>query len=235
MNPLLAAEIPDYMLLPLKILALIGVAALGGMLLGWIAALITRTYFAQTIPPRMAWFIRTLGAVTCGLIAWWVLFHGGGSGIGGSGGWWPGGSGEGTKDAAPKDGSKKDDKKDKEKEKEKAKSGRDEKDRSKVPAGVSLAVEVLGDPTLSRLAKGKEFDAAKRYRVQGTKELLTLKEVRQLILKRRTAEPPLRLLEIVLDDESPARNRPYVADLEQWAKELPEGEQKLRVKVGEED
>src|SRR5205823_1743416 len=116
------------MLLPLKILALIGVAALGGMMLGWIAALITRTYFAQTIPPRMAWFIRTLGAVACGLIAWWVLFHGGGSGIGGSGGWWPGGAGDGTKDAAPKHDKDKDERKDKEKEKEKAKSGRDDKD-----------------------------------------------------------------------------------------------------------
>src|SRR5262249_14977744 len=107
MTPLLAAEIPDFMLLPLKILALIGAAALGGLLLGWIAALITRPYFAQSIPPRMAWFIRALGAVACGMIAWWVLFHGGGSGIGGSGGWWPGGSGEGTKDASPKDDSKK--------------------------------------------------------------------------------------------------------------------------------
>jgi hypothetical protein len=234
MTPLLGAEIPDFMLVPLKILALIGAAALGGMLLGWIAALITRTYFAQSIPPRMAWFIRTLGAATCGLIAWWILFHGGGSGIGGPGGWWPGGSGEGTKDASPKDDSKKDEKKDKEKEKEKAKSGKDDKDRSKVPAGESLSVEVLGDRTLSE-AKGKEFDPDKRYRVQGTKELLTLKEVRQMIVKRRGAEPPLRLLEIVLDDDSPARNRPQVADLEQWAKELPEGKQRLRVRVGDED
>src|SRR5262245_21055375 len=111
-EPLLAAEIPDFALRILKILSIVGAAAAGGWVLGWVASMIARLYFAQKIPPWPMWFIRTLGFTASGLLAYLLLFGGGGSGIGGGWGW---GTGEGgTKDGSV---SKKDETTRKDKEK----------------------------------------------------------------------------------------------------------------------
>lgn len=222
-TPLLAAsEVPDFVLTTLKILSVIGIAALGGLLLAWVAAVVTKLYFGQTIGPRVSWFIRTLGAVASGLVAWALLFNAGGSGIGG-GGWWPGGGG--TKDGYVKHEdkvAKKDETpiKEQDKQKDKDKVKEKGKDKGKGPTG-PLVVEVLGDKTLEKLAGGKQFNPEKRYRVMGIEELTSLDEVKKLIQTQRDGDPPLAVLEIVLNEDSPARNLSWVRDLEAWANDLP--------------
>src|SRR3954468_22185127 len=105
---MILAALPDYTQTPIHVFAAIGFAAVGGTLLGWIAALITRTYFAQTLPPRVLWFLRTLGFVACGLIAWFLLSPQGPGG--GLGGWLPFGKGsESQQNGEVKDGEKKKD------------------------------------------------------------------------------------------------------------------------------
>src|SRR5262245_16966950 len=221
--PLLAAEVPEFVLTTLKILSLIGIAAVGGLLLGWVAAVVAKLYFAQTIPPKAAWFIRTLGFVACGLIAWVILFNAGGSGIGG-GGWWPGGGG-GPKDGSvsSEDGKKKDDK-----------EAKKETDKdSKAAVCDAISIEVLGGKRL-QAAAGKEVDPNKeerRYRVVGEKELLTLPEAQKRIKDRGDA---LRLVEIVLYGDSPNRELSWVTDLEKWARDLrTKGGKEMKVDVRE--
>jgi hypothetical protein len=229
MTPLLAAEIPDFALTALKIFALIGIAAVGALLLGWMASMIARLYFLQKIPPGPMWFIRTLGFAASGLIAYFVLFGGGGGGFGGTGWGWGGGG--------PKEGvvPKKDEsvRKDRDKEKDKD-SKKDDKDAIKVTPEQSLRVEVLGDPALKRLTKSEDFDSSKRYRLPTGPELLTLDEVKKQVLARREADPPLRLLEIVLYNDSPDRKRPQVELLETWARDLSRAAP-LTVKVSDEE
>jgi len=225
--PLLAAEVPEFVLTTLKILSLIGIAALGGFILGWTSAVVAKLYFAQTIPPKIAWFIRALGFVTCGLIAYVIMFNTGGSGIGGSGGWWPGGGGGQKDGSVSTEGPKKDDKTAK-----KAPEKEKDKDKKAVVPDV-IAVEVLGGARLEA-ATGKKVDPnnePRRYRLVGTKELLTLDEVKERIDKRREV---LILVEIVLYGDSPNRTLEWVNELERWARDLRTKDGKeMRVEIRE--
>jgi hypothetical protein len=232
-EPLFAADIPDFLLLPIKILAVLGAATLGGWCLGLVATALSRAYFAQKIPPRPMWFIRTAGFLACGLLGYWWLFGGGGAGIGGGGGIF-GGAGGGPKEGVVK---QKDETtgKDRDKEKDKADKEDKDKDRAKVPPDETLRVEVLGDAALKKIARRDDFDGAKRYRAAGKRDLLTLEGVKALVKKRRSDGPTLGKLEIVLYADSPARDRPLVAELESWAKDLPEERQPLTVTVSDEE
>lgn len=216
-GPLFAAEIPDFLLLPLKILAMFGAAAVGGWVLGMVAWGLAKAYAMQAIPPRVMWFIRTLGFVACGLLAYWWLF--------GGGGWF--GAGGGPKDGVipKKDETIRKDRdapKEKDKDKEKGKS-------EKVTPEESLRVEVLGDAALKRITNRTEIDGTKRYRVAGKRELLTLAEVKELVKQRRGEVPALKRLEVVLYKDSPADEVPFVTLLVGWARDLPEGKSLVAV------
>jgi hypothetical protein len=229
MSVLVAAEIPEFALTTLKVFSLIGIAAVGGLVLGWMAAMIARLYFAQKIPGGPMWFIRVLGGVASGLVAFYILFGGGGSGIGG-GGWGWGGSG-GSRDGAPKkDGTVA---KDRDREKDGKNEKKNDRDGMKVTPEQSLRVEVLGDAALRRLTKSSDFDGSKRYRLAGGPGLLTLDEVKKQVLARRDADPPLLLVEILLYSDSPDRRRPQVGLLETWAKDLSRADAPLTVKVSD--
>lgn len=226
------AALPDYSKLPIQVFASIGFATVGGALTGWGAALITRTYFAQTLPPKVQWFVRTLGFVACGLVAWFVL-SGGGPG-GGLGGWGPfaGDSTGGDKDGV----AKKDDKppvKDKEpppppKDKTKDKDG-----GPKAKPEESLKVEVLGQKALRRFS---ETDVRRQYRLEGSKERLTKEQVQEALLKRNKAGTPVRLVTIVLYQDSPAEGNEPVQQLRDWleGREMAPMKVDVLVKGGEE-
>src|SRR5436189_272771 len=76
---------------PVKILAVIGAAAVGALGLGWLTQAIVRLSAGQQMPPWLVWTVRGLGGVACGWLAALWLFSSGGDGIGG-----PGGSGTGA-------------------------------------------------------------------------------------------------------------------------------------------
>jgi hypothetical protein len=185
--------------LPIKILAAIGGGAVGGLLVGLLVQMVVKLAFAQTVPRAVLWFVRILGGLACGLLVWSLLGGGGGLGFGG------GGSGPGKGGA---DKGKKEERKDREKEKEKGKD-KGKKDATPTPPGQVLRVEVLGNDDLKRIA-GDRFDPKKRYRVLGRPGLLGLEEVKDLILQRRDAKPPLRELIVELYRNSPAQDKEQV-------------------------
>jgi hypothetical protein len=161
----------------------------------------------------LLFLIRLLGAVVCGwLVALWV-FGGGGGGLGGPGGSGFGaGAGKGTQSTP-----------------EPEKNG----DEGKRPqeSSATVRVEVLGDAALKRVADGKPVDPDRRYRVEGKEGLLTLPEVEQLI-ERRATSAGSRRLDVVLYNDSPAPNVPYVSRLIEWARNLPiENNEAMKVDV----
>jgi len=200
-----------------RILAVAGAAALGGVLLGLLTQLIVKAMTTRKLPPWPLNTVRILGAVASGwLVALW-LFGGGGPGLGGLGGFGLGsGSGRGEGDKKPA---------------EKDKDGKGGGNTSPVAPDESLRVEVLGDPALKRIAGGGALDPARSYRVSGAEKLLTLAEVKDAIKQRQRQTPPLRRLVLVLYTDSPKEKLGRVDDLKTWADDLvvPGTEDKLRV------
>jgi hypothetical protein len=202
---------------PVKVLAVVGGAALGGLLIGAFVQLLARGLTAQRLPPWPLRIVRLLGAVLVGwLVALW-LFGGGGGGLGGPGGWGFGsGTGTGEGDSATSGFHEKVQDKGKDK---------DRRAREPLPArpDETLQVEVLGDPALKKIA-GAKFDPRQCYRIPGRKELYTLKQVEGVIRERLKEEPPLRRIEIVVYSDSPGgvgpAQLPDVADLDRRARDL---------------
>jgi hypothetical protein len=188
-----------------KILAIAGGAALGALLVGFLTQLFCRAVTTRKVPRGVLFVIRLLGAVVCGwLVALWV-FGGGGGWLGGPGGSGFGtGAGKGTRQAAGEAG-------------EDRVEGKNPGDSSSV-----LRVEVLGDAALKRGAAGKPVDPSRRYRMEGRDGLLTLPEARTVI-KQRQEGAGLRRLDVILYNDSPARDVPYVRELVKWAEDLPLG------------
>src|SRR5262245_7662100 len=88
--PTVNLGLPDIGMLLLKWLAVIGGAALGGLLSGLLLQLLGRALFHRAIPKPALKLVRLLGAVALGLLVWfWVFGAGGMGGLGGSGGFWP--------------------------------------------------------------------------------------------------------------------------------------------------
>jgi hypothetical protein len=197
-----------------KVLAIAGGAALGALLVGLLTQLLCRVVTTRKVPRGLLFVIRLLGAVVCGwLVALWV-FGGGGGGIGGPGGSGFGaGAGKGAQQATA------------EAEKNRAEGKRPD------DSSAALRVEVLGDAALRRTAAGKPVDPDRRYRVEGRDGLLTLSEVEQFIEQQRT-KAGLRRLDVILYNDSPAPNVPYVSRLVEWARNLLVGENEaMRVDV----
>jgi hypothetical protein len=187
-----------------RVLAVIGGGAGGGLALGLLAQLLLRALSIRNSPRWSLGTIRLLGGVICGwLVALW-LFGGGGPGIGGSGGFSLGsGSGSGE---TPKKGPKSENE-------NSGKSG----DESKTPDEQTLRIEVLGANAL----KNADKDASHCYRLdkQEGAHYLSFAEVKDEILHRQQQQPPLRLIQIVLYKDSPDDNRPVVSQVKNWSRE----------------
>src|SRR4051794_7417814 len=96
--------IPDVGLFLVKVLAVIGGAAVGAFAFPRFSGLLVRFVTRQKLPPRVAAAFRVLGGLAVGLLVWtWVFSVGGEGGMGGSGGgWWPFGQGGGKGTVAEK-------------------------------------------------------------------------------------------------------------------------------------
>jgi hypothetical protein len=199
--------------LPVRVLAVVGAAAIGAFLLSWLVQVLCSVAFGQKLPPWPRWGLRVLGGVAAGwLVALW-LFGGGGGGLGGEGGF---GLGAGTGKGKEMTG---------------AVTSADEKKEKKEEAapsqGATLPIEVLGDAPLKVMAKSGNFDPTRRYRVAGERQLRTLAEVKELIRQRKSS---LARLEVILYRDSPARDTRQVAELVTWAGDVDTGG-KDRLKV----
>jgi hypothetical protein len=204
----------------LRLLAILGAFSVGAWLSGWLFQRLASSWFSSHKPPPWAaWSIRTLGGACLAVLVFLIAFGGGGSGIGGIGGLFSGGNQKGTKDGQAKDSPKAKDKDDKTDPKKEAGKTSD--------SPSTLRIEVLGDRPLQRLL-GEGFDRARRYRVIGSPDLLTLEQIRDRIRLGLQADPPLGTLEVVLYNDSPTAGP--VTDLIRYARDLG-GE---RLKVNEE-
>jgi hypothetical protein len=192
-----------------RLLAVLGGAALGAVVIGFLTQVLSRALTTKKLPPWAANVVRLLGGVVVGwLVALW-LFGGEGPGIGGTGGMGFGsGAGKGASTAKDKGSSS---------------SPTTARPATAQPAvGEALRVEVLGRAALEKLARGGAADAARCYRVEadGGPRLLTLPEVKDYVRGRLKEKPPLRRVTIVLYNDSPARDVPLVSELRDWARDL---------------
>jgi hypothetical protein len=89
----------------------------------------------------------------------------------------------------------------------------------------------LGDPALKRLIKAEDY--AKCYRIEGEEppQLHTLSDIKKIIKRRLDQEPRLKLVEIVLYTDSPARQVPRVDDLRRWLDDLRASRKADKLKV----
>jgi hypothetical protein len=220
---------------PIRLLAVVGAAALGAVLTGLVVAAIVKLAFGQKVPPWPAWVVRVLGGCLFGFLVYLWLFGGGGGGIGGPGGWFGGSGKDGARNrdgaTEPQKDKDRQAKKEKDREKEKKDKEKDKDGKSGAPAGPSLQVEVLGPGALKKIARSDTFDPARCYRVKGETQLLTLEQLRKLIQLRRMSLSGLGKLEIFVYLDSPAMDKPQVAGLESWAREPDPQRGKLEVEL----
>ena len=174
----------------LRGLAVIGAAALGGFGAGLIVQLAARLTTTRHAPRSIVRLMRILGAITCGLLVAFALFHAGGPGGGGSGSGGGKDAGQGEypvnvgKDVPPAP-----------------------------PKGIANPAAEL------RIVVVRGSDDGRHYRIEGQGEPRTLEEVRALIAQRREQKSPLEKLEIVLYEDSPDQNTRIVQQLEELAKD----------------
>jgi hypothetical protein len=195
--------------LPIRVLAVLGAAAVGAFGTGGAIKLLGRLTFTRNkLPNWVMHGMRSLGAIVLGWLAVLWMFGGGFGGFGGPGG--PGvgagfGLGKGNVVAQPQP------------EKEKA----TEPGPGPAPAAETVQVEVLGPDALKRLAGKKGGEAERRYRVDAGNgpRLMTLDELKNFLRERLQATPRLRQVSLVLYADSPDSRTPAVDDLRRWIEE----------------
>jgi hypothetical protein len=189
----------DYVL---RGLAVVGAAALGFLVTGWVVQLLVKAWFGKSMPRPALMLVRSLGGLTLGVLVGLWLFGAGGPGVGGWG-WGLGGGGgfgiggQGT--TAPQSTHTSD-----------TRPARDGGDTARSPDD-TLQVEVLGD---ERVRDGK------LCRFKGGQELLTLEEMVRRIEQRHRERASLKRVEIVLYENSPDRETGVVKDLADGVKGL---------------
>ena len=175
----------------LRGLAVIGAAAVGGFGAGLIVQISARLTTTRQVPRPVLRLIRLLGAITCGLLAAYALFHSGGPGGGGSGEGGGKDAGKGlhlineSKDVAPKD-----------------------KPKDTYPAELkSMQITVLPSKD------------GRYYRIGDEKQALTFAEVKERVAFRRAQAMPFERLIIVVYEDSPDQNTPIVQQLKTLAQD----------------
>ena len=185
----------------LRILAVVGTAAVGGFLIGLITQALSRMMTTRPIPRLPLNIIRVLGAIVCGWIAYLLLIGGSGGGSG-WGGLWPFGSGGGTSTAtgqaqpistAPAAGT--------------SREGEPRDTARPTPAqGRTLLIEVL-----------PEFPAVYRVPTADGPRKFPFDELKAYLLEQKKATPPLSGIQV--SEESSDPRAPAVTRLTGWARD----------------
>jgi hypothetical protein len=213
-NPTFALMTMDDLI---RILAIVGGAAVGGFVTGFLTQAIVRGYTGQQVPPWVVWTLRVLGAAALGYLVYLVVYSQGNGLFGGFGGGGEGKDGGGKGGprettpvvTAPKDG----------------KPGDKDSSISAVSKKETLHIQVLGDEPLQKLVKAnriKSADPERCFRVEedDTETMRTLDEVKKYIRQRLAEEPPLKRIELVLYKDSPQENAGPVSALKKYADDL---------------
>jgi hypothetical protein len=198
-----------------KILAILGGAVVGGLLVGFLTGLLVRLVSTRKMPRWARNVVRLTGAVLSGWLVALILFGGDGLGIGGSGGWGFGsGTGKGTSSA-------------------KAPEGGGPPTTRLAPEGgtaaATIQVEVLGPAAREKLPGKPDDDHCYRVEVEGQARLMTLGEVKDLLRERARKDPPLRHVRLVLYKDSPTEQALLVKELKDWAESLETAGKKVQV------
>jgi hypothetical protein len=186
----------------IRALAVAGAAALGFFGLGALTQLLARAMTTYSMPRLPLNIIRVLGAIAVGLLAWALLFRGGDSGSGGGGGLWPFGGGGGTGKGGEPAATQRD-----------TPTNRGETPRDTSRAGpeerTALRVVVVGsNPVVYRMT-GVDGSPA-----------LSLEKLKELLLERKKAMPPLQKLDIVVyKEDGPVPDGAPVTVLADWARD----------------
>lgn len=173
-------------------LAVIGAAALGGFGSGLVLQISARLTTTRSVPRPVLRLVRLLGAVACGLLVAWALFHAGGPGGGGSGTGGGKDAGKGSYDTSAG--------KDTPPIKEKSKDGQ--------PNGLRSMRIVVVPSTDGHY-----------YRIDDQLTTRTLDEVKEVVAFRRALATPLEKLVIVLYEDSPDQGTPIVKQLKTLAQD----------------
>jgi len=176
----------------LRGLAVIGAAALGGFGAGLIVQLAARLTTTRPAPRPVVRLVQLLGAIACGLLVAFALFHAGGPGGGGSGT----GGGKNA-DKGPHETSQG---KDSPPAKEKFKNGQ--------PMGLRSMRVVVVPSTDGRC-----------YRIDDQPAAQTLDEVKKVVAFRRAQATPLERLVILLYEDSPDQATAIVQQLKTLAQD----------------
>jgi len=186
----------------LKVLAVIGGAVLGGLLIGALGNLLVRAMTTRKMPVWGTRTVRLVGAVATGWLVALLVFGGGGSGIGGSGGGLFGGKRD--------DDTKKEEKKD---------SGKKDGEKEVPVEPKVVRVEVLGEKTL-KLLKQSTQGAYRGFRIEDDKEkrLFDIDGLQKELRARKEKVPGLKVT-LVFYKDSPDKDLNEVPQLETWLRD----------------
>jgi hypothetical protein len=182
-----------YLELAVKGLAALGGAVVGGLALGLVARLLAFWLSPRGVPAPVMRAVRLLGGALAGICVWLLLTAPGGSGLFGGGGSWFGGLGSGggtPADTAPKATHK------------------------QPPAATHQDTPAGRDSVRVILLGGSRVTGERFYRLDSDPDPVTLVELKRAI-KGRT--PPAKGVEIVVYENSVAKDHPAVKDLQAWA------------------
>lgn len=186
----------------LKLLAVVGGVALGAFLGGLLAKMAARGAFQGKAPRLAVLALRVLGGATLGFLVWlWVA---------GSGGWGPGGGGLfGFGGAGTEKGSGT------------ISTSQDTVSTALPPTKKTPESERLPETLRVEMLGGRRVKEERFYLLEGEKEPRTFTILRQTLAarKKQLDKRPLKGIEIVVYDNSVAKDHPAVRDLEKWARD----------------
>jgi len=181
----------------LRVLAVVGGAAVGGFAMGLITQGLSRLVTTRPVPRVPLLIVRVLGAIACGWVVFLLVFGGGLGGLGGGSGWslfgGAGGPGGGTGKESPPAATGL-----------AAGTGRDS-GKAGPGGGLVLQVEVL-----------PEYPAVYRVRTPGGPRTFKFDDLTNYLLEQKNAKPPLTGIEV--SEESSDPNAPAVTRLTEWAR-----------------
>lgn len=187
----------------IKLLAVIGGAVLGGLLLGVVAQLLIKLTTRKPAPRFAKNLVRVLGGVAVGLLVYAFVFGTGGGGLGGLGWGLGGGTGSTGHGSASHSGP------------EGTHQGRPQSAPATQPERAQvLTIEMLGGARV----KDNRF-----YLIEGEKEPANLDEVHKTLKQRLQAQPPLKAIDIIIRPDSVSERDPAVNKLRQLAEQLELG------------
>jgi hypothetical protein len=197
--PILALP-THYLELLIKILAVVGGATVGGLAIGLLVSVLSRFLFSTKMPRPAVMLVRLLGGVACGLAVWLILSTPGGSGLFGGGSSLFGGPGVGTGQGTGKETTTGPTGKGKTTSRDQFPTARE---------GETLRVVMLG---------GNRVKEERFYRLEGEGEPLTLAALKKAV-KERQRNAAVKGIDIVIYEDSVAKDHPAVRDLENWSRE----------------